>query len=205
MEVDCWQSATVMKGISMHNRWIAYALVLSAASLITTPCLAVSADEVRIKRVQSDVDALAKATYAGDVETILRYTYPALIAVMGGRIATKEALEDAFQQVKRLNMQIEKFEYPTKPTFVDGENRQYAIIPTYTVVSAGGLRAESYNFQIGIRDAESDSWTYIEGSRFEKLRQELFRDFPSVVALPEMSRKQLDVEPTPAPETPAPQ
>jgi hypothetical protein len=78
------------------------------------------------------------------------------------------------------------------PEFLEGGGRRLAIVPTLTIVSANGQRVESLNFQLGVLEAGSTSWKYVEGSRINKENvQVLFPGFPQDYEFPKFYRKKL--------------
>jgi hypothetical protein len=160
------------------------------AVLLTVASAATHADDRALgERLQADVRTLLDASYGSDPEPVLRLTHPAIIEELGGSDKARAAFRQAMGTVKRVGLKIEKFEFPSPPTFVEGERRRFAIIPTRLVVSAGQQHLDSRNFQVGVYDPIEKKWTYVEGSKFDaKLRSRYFTDFPTDYEFPATTR-----------------
>lgn len=163
---------------------------IAMAVLLTVASAAARADERALgEQLQADVRTLLEASYGSDPEPVLRLTHPAIIEELGGSDKARAAFRQAMSTVKRVGLKIEKFEFPAPPTFVEGERRRFAIIPTRLVVSAGDQHLDSRNFQVGVYDPIGKKWTYVEGSKFDaKLRSRYFKDFPADYEFPATTR-----------------
>jgi hypothetical protein len=142
--------------------------------------------------VQSDLRTLLAAMYGGDVDTVLRYTHPAVIAVTGGEEQARKSIQEAGAKIRELGMQHESVTFPRPPDFLEGGGRRFAVVPTLSIVSANGQRIESLNYQLGVLEPDAKGWTYIEGSRIDKENvQSLFPGFPADYEFPPSYRKKL--------------
>jgi hypothetical protein len=148
-----------------------------------------SGDEAR---VQEDVRAILNAAYEGDVDTMLRFTHPAILEGLGGEAQARSALEQSIQVVKERGMKLASLTFPEAPRFIDGSERRFAVVPTLSVVEAGDQRLESLNYQLGVLERGASAWTYVEGSRINKDNVRiLFPDFPPDYSFPSTYRKKL--------------
>jgi hypothetical protein len=158
-----------------------------AAAEAPPPASAASAEEV-----QRDVEACIRALYGGDLDTVLRYTHPMILAAMGGPKGAREVLEPTLERMRESGMTIESFSFPSPPDFVDSGGRVFAIVPTLMVLSTNGQRVESRNFQLGILEPDAEGWAFVEGSRVNASTvRQLFPDFPAGYAFPPVSREKL--------------
>lgn len=159
-------------------------------ALFAIPAIA-SAVEPEAETVQQDVVRMNRALYSGDAKTLIRYTNPKLIEMLGGHAQAEQALKQgAMQLVGR--MSVESLDFPTPPTFFESAESRFVFVPTLSVVSVQGQRVESLNFQLGARSKTGEQWTYVEGSRIthENVRT-FFPDFPEGVEFPKFHRKRL--------------
>lgn len=128
--------------------------------------------------VQDDVRRIVVAVYGSDVDATMSFTYPAIIAILGGESEARKRLAKAFAMVQSIELKLESFEFPSDPIFVAGEVNDYVIVPTRSIVSARGLRIRSVNFQFGVRSKRNGRGTYVEGSRVTReLLDAQFPDF----------------------------
>jgi hypothetical protein len=143
-------------------------------------------------RVQQDVRALIHALYNADVDTVVRYTHPTIIAMQGGVQGTRRAVQDVVLKLKSAGMRVESLTFPKPPEFLEGGGRRFAVVPTLSIISANAQRFESLNFQLGILEPGSTEWTYVEGSRITRQNvQSLFPGFPATYEFPPFYRKKL--------------
>lgn len=151
-------------------------------------------DELRSDEVlvQQDVRKMMAAVYASDVDTVLSFTHPKIIELMGGKDRARSTLRTAFSQIESRNMKLESLVFPEAPTFLNTDMNRFVVVPTKSVVSARGQRVESVNFQFGIQANGTKAWKYVEGSRINQQNVgSLFPDFPSDFEFPEFHRKRL--------------
>jgi len=165
--------------------------VLVALALIGANAEAVQS-EADAGRVQQDVKALIDALYNADVDTVVRYTHPTIIAMQGGLQGTRKAVQDVVLKLKSAGMRVESLTFPKPPEFLEGGGRRFAVVPTLSIISANGQQIESLNFQLGVLEPGSTEWAYVEGSRITKQNvQSLFPGFPATYEFPPFYRKKL--------------
>ena len=144
-------------------------------------------------RVQADVRSIYNALYSGDVDTVLRFTYPKLLENMGGAAKAKETLATVLSKIQATGISIDSMTFPQDPTFIETNANHYAIIPTLLVAkTSDGQRVESLNFQMGVRPVGTTEWTYVDGTQITQANvRTLFPDFPTGQVLPTTSRRRL--------------
>lgn len=144
------------------------------------------------ERVQTDVEAMARALYAGDVDTVIGFTHPAVLAKLGGVAIAHAAVESAVKQMQQNGTRLESFQFPKPPEFLQVGERWFATVPTLSVIVVGNQRVESLNFQFGVLEPGADGWSYIEGSRVQATDVPLlFPGFPTGHRFPPFYRRKL--------------
>lgn len=142
--------------------------------------------------VQRDVDAMAGAFYAGNLDVVLQYTHPGIIESWGGAVKAREAMGAALAPFLKEGGRVEDFHFPAKPEFVRTERAVYAIVPTQTVVAIGEQRTQSLKYHFGVLEPGAAGWKYIDGSNINAANvQSFFPDFPANHRFPRFQRKQL--------------
>ncbi|MCP5145212.1 MAG: hypothetical protein H6978_10410 [Gammaproteobacteria bacterium] len=137
--------------------------------------------------VQNDVRSAVSALYQGDVDTIMRYSYPPVIAAMGGEDAARAMLEAVAG--KGQYMALLALDFPAEPQFLQGNGRDFVVVPVHVVYRRSNKRGEHYGFQFGIRPAGGARWTYIDGTKITPgVREAMFADLPADYSLPPTSR-----------------
>lgn len=144
------------------------------------------------KSIQEDVRKCMAAVYSADVDVVLTFSHSKTIDLMGGKEKAKEILTKTLTKLKESEMKVESLEFPEIPKYFDSKTNHFVIISTLTIISSKGQKAESLNFQLGIKAIGENKWTYIEGSRInnENIKQ-LFPDFPDNYEFPKCTRKKL--------------
>ena len=142
--------------------------------------------------VQRDVERIVRALYSGDVDLVLRSTYPGVIGAMGGADVARRSLEHIVAQVRKSGMTLESFSFPAAPEFFTAGATRYVFVPTVSVVAVNGKRFESRNFQLGVLEAGATRWTFVEGSRLNPQNvHQLLPTFPSDRSFPPIQRKEI--------------
>jgi len=153
--------------------------------------------------VQADVRTNLNAIYNGDVETVLGFTHPKVIEMMGGQTEAKAVLKTALSKTQTMGMALESLAFPDDSTFLKTDMNHFVIVPTKSIITANGQRVESLNYQFGIRAIGTSKWTYIEGSRINNQNvKTLFPDFPPDFHFPAFYRKKLFGSPAAAEKEP---
>ncbi|MDZ4789786.1 MAG: hypothetical protein SGJ17_01015 [Hyphomicrobiales bacterium] len=166
---------------------------LSTVCLIFLTLLAYLALAGRSEQVKQDVEATARALYAGDIDKVIKMTHPRVLELSGGEAAMRSGVQQAVAKMHQSGMKIESFQFPKPPEFFAGGAFEFAVVHTLTVIStANGQRADSLNFQLGVRDKGSKLWIFVEGSRLTaESAQKLFIGFPADFKFPSTYRKKL--------------
>ena len=68
-----------------------------------------------LEPVQRDVLELSQAMYRGDFDTILRFSHPKAIEMLGGPTAARARMEMALQPILDIGMTLEAFSFPRPP------------------------------------------------------------------------------------------
>lgn len=167
-------------------------LCVMLASLASLGASAGVEQDDETRRVQEDVTAIVHALYAGDVDTVLRFTHPTIVQMQGGMQPTRGAIQQAVARLKSAGMRVESLTFPEPPVFLNGPDRRFAVVPTLSVIVANGQRVESLNFQLGVLERDATQWHYVEGSRIDSQKvQTLFPGFPAGYEFPPLHREKL--------------
>ncbi|PQO41660.1 hypothetical protein [Blastopirellula marina] len=140
-------------------------------------------------QVQKDVREMITATYGGEPEELLKFTHPKVVALMGGPEQTKKTLKLILGKFKEMGMKLDEFKFSADPIFLETEQSHFVIVPTNSIMSMGGKKVESQNYQFGQKSKSDKTWKYIEGSRLnqDNVRQ-FFPDFPKDFEFPKTKR-----------------
>jgi hypothetical protein len=150
-------------------------------------------DYAAAAQVQKDVRLIINAFHEGDIETMLRFTHPRIVELIGGENVIRPGLEAVIRRTQELGIRLESFSFPEPPQFFESDGRRYATIPTLSILSfKTGDKGESLNFQFGILEKGASEWKYVEGSRMnEQMGRLMFGSFPADIKFPQIYRKKL--------------
>jgi hypothetical protein len=164
--------------------------IVATAVALFGPVVGIHAQKV--VPVQQDVIDLSRAVFEGDIDTVVRFTHPAVIQLAGGEDQLRQTLKAAMAQFASAGMKLESLSFPSAPTFLEGGGHRFVVVPTLSVTVVQGQRVESLNYQMGSFDETASRWTYIEGSRVNSDNvQLLFPGFPQDFEFPSIYRKRL--------------
>ena len=132
--------------------------------------------------VQKNISDNDRALFSGDVDTVINFTHPRIIEILGGRkAARKQITESLMGPIKATNMELISLTFPQPPVFLSGGGNRFVVVPTLSVVRFPKTenKIQSLNFYIGILDTTSQSWKYLQGSKInEQAKTMLLPGFP---------------------------
>jgi hypothetical protein len=143
--------------------------------------------------VQADVLGLVNALYSDDIATVLKFTHPKIIKSMGGATNAESEIRKILSPMMAKGMKVESLTFPEAPTFFSSETEDFVFVPTLTTIAFNdGLRVESLNYQLGVKQHDASQWTYFEGSRINAESVDFWLPgFPSGQTFPKTYRKKL--------------
>lgn len=173
-----------------HRPLTPFATLLGLLFALTAGCASVPLRSP--ERVQTDVEAMTRALYEGEVDTVIGFTHPAVLAKLGGVQAVHAGLQSAVQKMRANGTRLESFAFPSPPEFLQVGERWFATVPTRSVLVVGNQREENVNFQFGVLEPGADGWWYIDGSRVQATDVPLlFPGFPMGHRFPLFYRRKL--------------
>ncbi len=164
-------------------RFLALLLLLSSPLLAAEP-VTLSASEQKALVQQAKV--IADAFKAGDADTLIKATHPAIEKLFGSREVFETTSRDAIRQFAS-QVKLESMEYG-KPTAVyDAGTDDICFLPTSSVYVLGDKRLKSTGFLIAGRAKGSADWRFLDSAALRKdpaMLGTLFPGLPKDIALP---------------------
>ncbi len=137
------------------------------------------------QNVQRDATAVLKAFHFADLDTVMRYTHPKIISMLGGPKPARETMAKALKSLKSQGMKLKSLSIPHAPRFLRGGKRRFVFVPTLSVFSFDGKKIESLNYLLGILDDGAKQWKYLDGAKLNSRKvRALFPGFPRGVTFP---------------------
>lgn len=137
--------------------------------------------------VKSQVREIQQATASGDMDTVIRYTHPVVIEMIGGEEKMRDLLEGSLGEMLA-QVEMREFDFRGEPEFLAGEEHEFVLVPVRSVFGIMGRAVTSRSFQLGVRRVGAPDWKYLESPELPFIL-ECFPDFPEDHPLPETGRE----------------
>ncbi len=167
-------------------------LLLVIAALITGFSISAgtaSARKADVQQLYKDIRVIVKSMNSQDDELGLKYTWPDLIEIAGGKAKILETIKtirknDEGNKYKYTDV---KFHKPVK--FYRNGRKRFAVVPyLMTIKQTGKLNRTTKGefYYLAIKNSRKSRWTYVEGALFFVLNiREFVDDFPQEVNFPQ--------------------
>lgn len=99
-----------------------------------------------------------------DYNTLLRYTHPKVLELMGGEEKGLTILNNAMEQLKSLNMIIKKAEIGSVVQILKTTDNIQCILPQMLEIEIGQVKAKSKNYLFGISYDGGRKWYFLDTS-----------------------------------------
>ena len=150
--------------------------------------------------IDQDLTKIEKATSDRDYETLINMMYTPVVQAGGGHDALVSEAKALGDQIDQSSMKSVK---PYR--HFSGQQNDYALIPTDTIIEMGGTKNEITSAELAIRPHGSNQWQFVDtGAMNPQVRAMFFSDIPADIELPQRSTKLLgsttpSAKPAPAP------
>lgn len=130
------------------------------------------------------------ATVAGDFSTVLDYTLPSVLDMMGGKEAALSTISTAMAGMKEQGFEITKSEVKKMVGFAQEEGQYRCVIENYVVLDHPDYAVNSTSYIFGVYDEEASQWYFIEGAQLKNdaLAQMVIPGFKTSLNIPDDDR-----------------
>lgn len=147
-----------------------------------------SANQSDVRQLHKDIRVIIKSMNKLDDELNLKYTWPDLVEIAGGKQKILETIKSIRKndEGNKYKYQDLKFHKPVK--FYRRGPKRFAVVPYLMTIKQTGnvnktIKGEFY--YLAIQDNRKARWTYVEGALFFVLNiREFVDDFPKDVDFP---------------------
>lgn len=167
----------------MNNRFLICALVLFVSIGNVW-----SQNEKELKDLAiENAQAASNATIAMDFETVLKYTLPSVVELMGGKEAALPMLTSQFDKMTADGFVFEKAEVKGIVDFKKENDEYRCIIEGYNEMRMPEMKIKSKSFLLGVYNPEVEHWYFVEAKQLKNpsLREMVLPDFQTEMDLPE--------------------
>lgn len=133
------------------------------------------------------VEEIGRATLAGDMDTVIDMTYPAVTDAIGGRRKALAVMEKLTKDMKANGLAFASYDAGEPGEFQTEGDNTFSIVPTRLEISGVDVRIVTNNYVLGISRNGGRSWTFIEGSglKDKKAAAKVLPKLPATLRLPE--------------------
>lgn len=134
-----------------------------------------------------DAKATSKATLDMDFETLLKYTLPSVIEVMGGKDATLNVLKTTFEGMKLQGFVFEKADINSVSDIVKEQGQLRCVVEGYNQMKMSKQRISSKSYLLGIYNDTDKHWWFIEAKQLKNSAfiDKILPDFETNLEIPE--------------------
>ncbi|TXG37192.1 hypothetical protein [Seonamhaeicola maritimus] len=134
-----------------------------------------------------DAKTTSEATLKMDFETVLKYTYPPVLGLMGGKEKAIELLTTTFDTMKEQGFVFEKADVVAVSDVVFEQDQYRCYVEGYNQMTMSGMRIKSKSYLLGIYNAENKIWNFIEAKQLKNpaLKDMVLPDFITALEIPD--------------------
>lgn len=170
--------------------------LLLLMSLLTIAPAAIGQTEDELKALAMEQARITSAaTVAGDYDTVLDYTMPEVLDLMGGKEAALKNVEAAMEKMYAEGLEITSSEVVKLVGFAYEQDQYRCVIENHIVMKMGADGTlDSTSYLLGFYNEEKMRWYYIEANEFKnpQIKSMLFPDTETKLNIPEDVRKFID-------------
>jgi hypothetical protein len=167
----------------MNSRFLIYALFLFVGIGNVW-----SQNEKELKDLAfENAQAASNATISMDFETVLKYTLPSVVELMGGKEAAVPMLTAQFDKMTADGFVFEKAEVKRIVDFRKENDEYRCIVESYNEMRMPEMKINSKSFLLGVYNQEVEHWYFVETKQLKNpsLRELVLPDFQTEMELPE--------------------
>ncbi|HRV54757.1 MAG: hypothetical protein R2802_08085 [Flavobacteriaceae bacterium] len=129
----------------------------------------------------------SNATLSGDYRTVLQYTLPSVLEMMGGMESAVALLEETFAGMKEQGFAFEKAEVVNVSDIVFEQEEYRCYVECFNQMKFNGMRIKSKSYLLGIYNQENDLWYFLEAKQLKNLvlANEVLPDFETNLVIPD--------------------
>ncbi|WP_179337493.1 hypothetical protein [Winogradskyella ludwigii] len=134
-----------------------------------------------------DAEITSKATLNMDFETVLNYTLPSVLDMMGGKDAALNVIKATFEGMKTQGFVFEKADINGVSEIVKEQGQFRCVIEGYNQMIMSGQRVSSKSYLLGIYNDAENFWWFIEAKQLknEALVDKVLPNFETKLDIPE--------------------
>jgi len=144
------------------------------------------------EQIKTTAEIIAKATINSDFKTVVRYTYPKVLKMMGGEKKMIETMDKGLAQMKSQGTAVigATIGIPGKTFDTGGE--QYAVVPEKIVMQSNGVKFFTNSSLLAISLDKGKNWYFIDAGNISQQNLKiLFPNFPKGLVIPKQTKPEV--------------
>jgi hypothetical protein len=133
-----------------------------------------------------DAKLAAQGSMSADYESIIKYSLPEIIELMGGKEAAKTSISAMYKSMNEQGLVFEKAEILEVSDIVQEQGQSRCTVKSYNEMTMTGQRLKSTSYLLGIYNEDDEHWTFIEAKQLQtpQLVNQILPDFETSLDLP---------------------
>ena len=146
-----------------------------------------------------DAKIASNATLSMDFKTLLNYTHPNVLNIMGGEEKGLELLKSTFNSMTDQGFVFEKADVISVSDIVFEQDEYRCYVEGFNQMKMPGMRIKSKSYLLGFFDSDKKIWYFIEADKVKNkaLMDQIFPGFKTQMDIPEdtMETEEIKEEP----------
>lgn len=133
-----------------------------------------------------DAKIAANATLNENYDTILKYTLPEVIDLMGGKDAAKSVIENTLKSMASQGFKFEKADILSASEVVNEQGQYRCVVEGYNQMTMPGQRIKSKSYLLGIYNPVEQYWWFIEAKQLQNktMLDQILPGFETALTIP---------------------
>ncbi len=137
-----------------------------------------------------DANITAKATLNSDFKTVLKYTYPNVVEIMGGKEKALQLISKTMETMKKEGFIFKSSDVLEVSKIVNEQNQIRCFVKNKNVLVFNQVKITSDSYLLGIYNEETKVWNFIEAKQlFSPFMSTVLPDFKTSLVIPQGTMK----------------
>lgn len=138
-----------------------------------------------------DAKITSVATLNMDFGTVLKYTYPPILDLMGGKENAEKTIEEVFNTMKTQGLVFEKAEVISVSEVIFEQNQYRCVVEGFNQIKMINQRISSKSYLLGIYNTKDKFWWFLEAKQLKNkaMVDQILPDFKTSLDIPEDDMK----------------
>lgn len=133
-----------------------------------------------------DAKITANATLNSDFKTVLDYTYPPVLEMMGGKENALKFISESMESMKLQGFKFTSADVISSSEIVEEQNQFRCFIKNNYVMTFNGQKISSEAYLLGIYNVHEKKWNFIEAKQLQNPAiSQVLPDFKTSLVIPQ--------------------